>query len=83
VKDLKIPPCGLENTITLDVGQYMEGFSQASRRFSLLASTFLFKKLAPTVINELYLNFEESQVKAGDTIIEFEEHADRFCILGY
>jgi len=37
--------------------------------------------LIPSLVYELFLHFEEQCVKAGDTIIEFEDQADKFYLI--
>jgi hypothetical protein len=43
VVNLRIPATGLENTIVLNVGEYMEGFSHAVRKLKFFTDTFLFR----------------------------------------
>ena len=81
VTDLRIPKVGLEHTISIDVGQKVEGFSMAVNRYKLLSEVFLFRKLSPSVVFELFMQCEEETVEPGDVIIHSGEesgiHIDR------
>jgi hypothetical protein len=75
VTDLRIPKVGLEHTISIDVGQKVEGFSTAVNRFKLLSEVFLFRKLSPSVVFELFMQCEEETVEPGDVIIHSGEES--------
>eukprot|EP01118_Nematostelium_gracile_P002122 TRINITY_DN1227_c0_g1_i1.p1 TRINITY_DN1227_c0_g1~~TRINITY_DN1227_c0_g1_i1.p1 ORF type:complete len:1049 (-),score=230.27 TRINITY_DN1227_c0_g1_i1:34-2751(-) len=81
VKNLRIPPSGLFNSIVLDVGQYMEGISAANKKIKMFTDTFLFKKLSPNAIYDLYITAEELVVEAGQVVVSAGEESDRFFII--
>src|SRR5690242_9876410 len=81
VLDLTIPKCGLEHTIYLDVGNFAEGYSHATRRFKMLSDVFFFRNLAGSMIYELFSYIEEYNYKAGELIVEWGEESDSFFVI--
>ena len=43
VTNLKIPKTGLENTVILPVGKFFDGYSKATRQFSLFCNIWYFR----------------------------------------
>lgn len=80
-KHLKQPKTGLENTISLNVDPFIEGFASAGRRMKILSDIFLFRNLNPTALYELYLHCQEIYIHAEEKIISFGEESDYFYVI--
>ena len=78
---MRIPESGLEKTIQLDVGEFIEGYSLASRRLKLLSEIFLFRKLPAVIVHDLFTQAEEERVESETIIIKSGEDSDWFYIL--
>eukprot|EP01119_Soliformovum_irregulare_P016674 TRINITY_DN4868_c0_g1_i4.p1 TRINITY_DN4868_c0_g1~~TRINITY_DN4868_c0_g1_i4.p1 ORF type:complete len:786 (-),score=204.84 TRINITY_DN4868_c0_g1_i4:504-2861(-) len=81
VKDLKIPPCGLENTLVIQTSPEHEGYSQSSRKFKMISDSFFFKSVSPKIICDLFDAMEQHTVEEGKIMIEAGTRADAFYLL--
>ncbi|PRP78065.1 hypothetical protein PROFUN_14039 [Planoprotostelium fungivorum] len=81
VTDLRIPECGLDQSIRLPVPPFEEGYCLASRRFKLISEVFLFRKVSPPTLYSLYTDFRLVIVPAGHVIITAKTRSDSFFII--
>lgn len=81
VEGLRIPRAGLENTITLNVGEFSEGYSKALRRFNLFCECFIFRRVSPFTIYKLLSVAEDHFFPAGTEIISQGATSDRAYLL--
>ncbi|PRP76250.1 hypothetical protein PROFUN_07772 [Planoprotostelium fungivorum] len=79
VENLHIPPCGLEHSMNLLVTPFEEGYCLASKRMKLISEVFLFRKISPTTLYNLYTDARIVKVQAGNVLDQSRE--DLFFIV--
>eukprot|EP01119_Soliformovum_irregulare_P016677 TRINITY_DN4868_c0_g2_i3.p1 TRINITY_DN4868_c0_g2~~TRINITY_DN4868_c0_g2_i3.p1 ORF type:complete len:1018 (-),score=260.94 TRINITY_DN4868_c0_g2_i3:72-3125(-) len=81
LSNLRIPGSGLKNTVNIDLGPYYDGISHANRRLKMFSDTFIFSKLTPGALYDLYTHCEEEKLKVGSEVITRGDYSDRFYIV--
>ncbi len=81
VHDLRIPKTGVQHTVVLPVGAFLEGFSKAARLFRMFCNVFYFRTLPPAKLHELFAVCEEVVFMPGDVIIRAGQEADTFYLI--
>lgn len=83
VTHLHIPPCGIQNTISVDLGSFNEGKSSILRKLKILSDSPFFRKLSPTIIYQIMTCLEEQTVQPDEEIVVFGEKSENFFFIEY
>lgn len=81
ITSLKIPKEGIENTISLKVNNYWQGFSSATTRLKLISDIFFFRNMTPPMLLELQTQSDQITFTSRQVILDYGAVPDSLYIV--